>query len=62
MSTQSPFTRVQQDLTRAMASGRLPAQVQSRAETLLDRITKPVRLGLLGQPQTGKSLLLNLLA
>lgn len=61
MSTQSPFTRVQQDLTRAMASGRLPAQVQSRAETLLDRITKPVRLGLLGQPQTGKSLLLNLL-
>jgi hypothetical protein len=61
MSTQSPFTRVQQDLTRAMASGRLPAQVQARAETLLARITKPVRLGLLGQPQTGKSLLLNLL-
>lgn len=61
MPNQAPFTPVQQDLTRAIASGRLPAQVQARAETLLDRITKPVRLGLLGQPRTGKSLLLNLL-
>ncbi|MBR2573150.1 MAG: hypothetical protein IKE14_02350 [Loktanella sp.] len=61
MPNQPPFTPVQQELAQAIASGRLPAQVQARAETLLDRIRKPVRLGLLGQPQTGKSLLLNLL-
>jgi hypothetical protein len=61
MPNQPPCTPVQQELAQAIVSGRLPVQVQARAETLLDRIRKPVRLGLLGQPQTGKSLLLNLL-
>lgn len=62
MPTPPPSPRVQQDLARAIASGHLPAPAQARAIALMDRIEKPVRLGLLGQPKTGKSHLLNLLA
>lgn len=62
MPTPPSSPRVQQDLARAIASGHLPAPAQARAIALMDRIEKPVRLGLLGQPKTGKSLLLNLLA
>lgn len=61
MSNQSLSARVQQDLARAIASGRLPEQAQSRAEALMERIEKPVRIGLLGRSGAGKSLLLNLL-
>jgi energy-coupling factor transporter ATP-binding protein EcfA2 len=61
MSNQSLSARVQQDLARAIASGRLPEQAQSRAEALMERIEKRVRLGLLGRPGAGKSQLLNLL-
>lgn len=61
MSNQSLSARVQRDLARAIASGRLPEQAQARAETLMERIEKPVRIGLLGRPKAGKSFLLNLL-
>jgi hypothetical protein len=61
MSNQSRSARVQDNLARAIASGRLPGQAQERAEALMQRIEKPVRIGLLGRPGTGKSLLVNLL-
>ncbi len=61
MSNQSLSARVQQDLARAIASGRLPEQAQTRAEALMERIEKPIRLALLGRPGAGKSQLLNLL-
>ncbi|WP_322890439.1 MULTISPECIES: hypothetical protein [unclassified Yoonia] len=61
MSNQSLSARVQQNLARAIASGRLPEPAQIRAENLMERIEKPVRIGLLGRSGAGKSLLLNLL-
>ncbi len=61
MSNQSVGNRVQKELSQAVASGRLPANVQKRAKQLLARIETPVRLGLMGMPGSGKSTLLNLL-
>ncbi len=61
MSNRSLGARVQQKLTQAVASGRLPANAQERAEKLLERISKPVRVGLMGLPGSGKSTILNLL-
>ena len=61
MSNRSLGARVQEQLTQAVASGRLPAVAQDRAEKLLDRINKPVRVGLMGLPGSGKSTLVNLL-
>ncbi len=61
MSNRSLGARVQQKLTQAVASGRLPATAQERAEKLLERISKPVRVGLMGLPGSGKSTILNLL-
>ncbi len=48
-------------LTRLIAEGQLPAAAQVTAETLLRQLTQPVRVTLLGAPQSGKSTLANLL-
>lgn len=48
-------------LHRLIRQGNLPAAVQATAETLLRQLTQPVRLTLLGAPQSGKSTLANLL-
>lgn len=61
MSNQSLGNRVQEDLTQAVASELLPEDVQQRAIQLLERLRKPVRLGIMGFPGSGKSTLLNLL-
>ena len=60
MSNQSLGNRVQAELAQAVASGLLPNSVQQKAEQLLTRLQKPVRLALLGMPGSGKSAILNL--
>lgn len=61
MSNQSIGSRVHEQLTQAIADGKLPASAHERAELLLSRIQQPVRLALMGRPGSGKSSLLNLL-
>lgn len=61
MANQSMGARVQEHLEQAVGSNLLPAGVQDKAEKLLGRLKKPVRLALLGLPKSGKSTLLNLL-
>lgn len=61
MSNQSRAKKVQDDLALVVGAGTLPADAQLRAEKLLDRFQRPVRLGLIGVPGSGKSTLLNLL-
>ncbi|EBA13755.1 hypothetical protein [Roseobacter sp. CCS2] len=61
MSNQSLGNRVQAELEQAVKSGLLPDSIQPKAEQLLSRLMKPVRLALLGMPGSGKSTLLNLL-
>lgn len=48
-------------LHRLIRQGNLPAAVQATAQTLLRQLIQPVRLTLLGAPQSGKSTLANLL-
>lgn len=50
------------DLERALQGGRLPPPAQERATTLRDRLASPVRVTLLGLPQSGKSRVLDFLA
>jgi hypothetical protein len=61
MSTQSLGNEVQEKLTQALESGRMPAGVEVRAKQLLARLCQPVRLGVLGRFGSGKSSLVNLL-
>ncbi|WP_333714179.1 hypothetical protein [Yoonia sp.] len=61
MSNQSPDERVHEDLARAVMSGLLPDRAHEQAEKLLTRLETPVRLCLLGLPESGKSTILNLL-
>ncbi len=61
MSNRSLGARVQEQLTQAVESHLLPSSVQEKAEHLLSRLQKPVRIALLGRPGSGKSTLLNLL-
>lgn len=61
MSNQSLGDRVQARLAQAIESGLLPEDVQKTATMLLARLQQPVRLALLGMPESGKSAILNLL-
>lgn len=61
MSNQSPDSRVHEQLARAVISGLLPDRAHEQAEKLLTRLETPVRLALIGMPQSGKSTILNLL-
>ncbi|WP_108814072.1 hypothetical protein [Loktanella sp. Alg231-35] len=61
MSNQSLGNRVQAELKLAVESGLLPDDVHGKAETLLARLQKPVRLAIMGMPKSGKSAVLNLL-
>lgn len=61
MSNQSLGNQVQERLAQALSEGRLPASVVGRAEVLLSRLEKPIRLGVLGRPGSGKSAVVNLL-
>lgn len=61
MSNQSLGNRVQAALKSAVESGLLPDDVHGKAEKLLARLQKPVRLAIMGMPKSGKSALLNLL-
>lgn len=61
MSNQSLGNRVQTELKQAVLSGLLPDSDHEKAELLLERLQKPVRLAILGMPESGKSRLLNLL-
>ena len=49
-------------LSAALAAGRFPTSVASRAQDLLDRLNAPARITLFGMPQVGKTGVLNLLA
>ncbi|KJZ19159.1 hypothetical protein [Loktanella sp. S4079] len=61
MSNQNLSTRVQEELKQAVESGLLPIAVKRRAQQILGRLSQPVRVGLLGMPDAGKSKILNLL-
>ena len=61
MSDQGRTAQILNDLKQAIASGLLPQDSQSRAGHLLDRIEKPLRIGLMGRPGSGKSTLRDLL-
>lgn len=61
MSNQSLGNQVQEKLAQAIASGRLPDAVADRADLLLSRLQKPIRLGIMGRPGSGKSAMVNLL-
>jgi len=61
MSNQSLGDRVQSELKQAVLSGLLPDSEREKAENLLERLQKPVRVAILGMPAAGKSRLLNLL-
>ena len=61
MSNQSLGNQVQERLAQALSTGRLPEAVAERAEVLLSRLQKPIRLGILGRPGAGKSAMVNLL-
>ncbi len=61
MSKQSLGTRVQSELQQAVDSGLLPESIHKKAEDILTHLQKPVRLALMGMPESGKSSLMNLL-
>lgn len=61
MSKQSLGTRVQSELQQAVDSGLLPDAIHQKAQEILTHLQKPVRLALMGMPESGKSSLMNLL-
>lgn len=50
-----------QKLIGVLSEGRIPNHLRQRAEALVDRMTKPVRVTIFGFPGSGKSTLANLL-
>lgn len=61
MSKQALANRVHAQLKQAIASERLPDDVQERAIQLKDRLETPIRLAVIGRPGSGKSSIVNLL-
>ena len=61
MSNQSLANRVHAQLKQAIASERLPDDVQERAIQLKDRLETPIRMVVMGRPGSGKSSIVNLL-
>jgi len=62
MASQASAADVKSALSDAIASGGLPTNLQPSAEAMLATLNKPVRVTIMGLPNTGKSQLLNLLA
>lgn len=61
MSGTSDVSGPHQELKEIISSGQLSAPLQKQAESILGRIERPVRLGVMGLAGSGKSTLLNLL-
>ncbi len=61
MTAQAQVRASHQELADAIASGVLSEPLRVRANAILDRLEKPVRLTVMGQAGSGKSTLLNLL-
>ena len=61
MSAQGEVQEAHHDLKQAIEGGKLSGALQERVEALLQRIERPLRLGVMGLPGSGKSTLLNLL-
>ncbi len=53
---------IRTELATAIKSGRIPAKIAPGARKLVDRLARPVMIGIGGLPGSGKSTLLNLLA
>ena len=62
MAGQASAVDVRTALSDALGSGGLPPNLQPNAEAMLAKLNKPVRVTVMGLPNTGKSQLLNLLA
>lgn len=62
MAGQTSAADVKTALSEALASGALPTNLQPNAEGMLATLNKPVRITVMGLPNTGKSQLINLLA
>jgi hypothetical protein len=62
MSTNEMLTETMEGLDRALASGLLPEKAATLAESLRARLKAPVRVTIMGLPDTGKSRVLELLA
>ena len=62
MAGQASAAEVKTALSDALASGDMPTNIRPSAEAMLASLNKPVRVTIMGLPNTGKSQLLNLLA
>lgn len=61
MSVKAAADRTYQDLKQALAEGRIPSHTADTAIKLLGRLHQPVRVSVMGLPNSGKSTLINLL-
>jgi len=61
MSVKAAAERTHQDLKKALAIGKFPANVADTAVKLLERLKEPVRLSIMGLPGSGKTTVANLL-
>ena len=61
MSVKAAAERTHQDLKKALAIGKFPANVADTAVKLPERLKEPVRLSIMGLPGSGKTTVANLL-